>query len=220
MPVDALPGFADGTFSVQDEGAQLAAVLVDPQPGERVLDACAAPGGKTLHLAERAPGIELVALDVEPRRLERVRENLERGGVDARLEAVDATDAQALAALGTFDRVLIDAPCTATGILRRQPDVRLLREPGDGARLAAVQRALLEAIWPRLRGGGTLVFCTCSVLPEEGEMVVRAFVDAHPDAVVDTIDADWGRPAGPGRQLLPTADAHDGFFYARLRRDD
>jgi len=119
---------------------------------------------------------------------------------------------------GDFDRILIDAPCTATGILRRQPDVRLLRRQGDVAKLAATQRALLEALWPRLRPGGTLLYCTCSVLPGEGEMIVQAFRDAHADARVVEIEGDWGIATASGRQLLPTADAHDGFYYARLQR--
>lgn len=216
--VRELPGFADGALSVQDEGAQLAAELLDAQPGERVLDACAAPGGKTLHIAQRTTQLELIALDLDARRCERIRENLRRGNAHAEVIAGDAAVPEGWWDGVPFDRILLDAPCTATGILRRQPDVRLLRREGDVAKLARLQRELLEALWPLLRVGGTLVYCTCSVLPQEGGMIVEAFAQAHPDALVSPIDANWGLPLGPGRQLLPTMDAHDGFFYARLQR--
>jgi 16S rRNA (cytosine967-C5)-methyltransferase len=216
--VTRLPGFAEGRLSVQDEGAQLAAELLGARPGERVLDACAAPGGKTLHLAQRTPGLALLALDSDPRRCARIEENLARGGVRAEVRAADATRPEDWWDGVPFDRILVDAPCTATGILRRQPDVRLLRRQDDVAKLARTQRALLEALWPLLAPGGTLLYCTCSVLPEEGEGVVQPFLEAHRDAVAETIDVGAGEPRGPGLQLAPTADAHDGFYYARLRR--
>ena len=229
-PVDvgAIPGFDQGAFSVQDEGAQLAAVLLDARPGDRVLDACAAPGGKTLHIAQRTPGARITALDVDGRRCRRIRENLERAGVpegqgDGVQEGVrvlegDARTPDAAVAEGGYDRILLDAPCSATGILRRQPDVRILRRQGDVAKLANLQQELLEALWPLLRPGGRLVYCTCSVLPREGPMVIEAFLEGHPEAVVRPIEADGGIPRGPGLVLLPTVDAHDGFFYSCLER--
>ena len=227
-PVDELPGFAEGALSVQDEAAQLAARLLDPAAGSRVLDACAAPGGKTLHLLQHAQDLELVAVELEARRAERIEENLERGDARAALVVADVVDVDSWWEGERFDAILLDAPCTATGILRRQPDVRLLRREGDVAKLAATQRALLEALWPLLEPGGTLLYCTCSVLPEEGSMIVQAFAEAHPDALVsdarellsclDDPDVDSVVPTPVGIQLLPTVADHDGFFYARLRR--
>jgi 16S rRNA (cytosine967-C5)-methyltransferase len=214
--VTQLPGFAEGRLSVQDEGAQLAAPLLGAETGEHVLDACAAPGGKSLHLAQHTAGVDLVALDIDPRRCARIRENLDRAGASTQVIAADASHPDGWWDGRPFDRILLDAPCTASGILRRQPDVRLLRRRDDVAKLARIQRSLLDALWPLLRAGGTLVYCTCSVLPEEGEQVVQGFLDTHPDAVVSTIEADWGILRGPGRQLLPTVDRHDGFYYARL----
>jgi 16S rRNA (cytosine967-C5)-methyltransferase len=220
--VRALPGFAEGALSVQDEGAQLAAELLDPQGGERVLDACAAPGGKTLHLAQRAGRAELVAVESDGDRAPRIRENLERGGLACALHVADAIDVDAWWDGRSFDRILLDAPCSATGILRRQPDVRLLRRDDDIAKLATLQRRLVDALWPLLSPGGVLLYCTCSVLPEEGPMIVQAFADAHRDAIVSDLssrtDGDRVLVHGPGIQLLPTTDAHDGFFYARLER--
>lgn len=220
--VRELPGFASGAVSVQDEGAQLAAELLGAGDGDRVLDACAAPGGKTLHIAQRTPGAVVVAVEADAERIGRIEENMARGGQTCELHAADAAAPDSWWDGRPFDRILLDAPCTATGILRRQPDVRLLRRQDDVAKLAALQRALLEALWPLLADGGTLLYCTCSVLPEEGPMIVQPFLDAHPDAVVSdlsqVLDGSTVVPAGPGMQLLPTADAHDGFFYARLRR--
>lgn len=220
--VHALPDFDSGALSVQDEGAQLAAGLLAARDGERVLDACAAPGGKTLHIAQRTPGATLVAVEADAERARRIEENMARGGCACTIHVADATRPADWWDGEPFDRILLDAPCSASGILRRQPDVRLLRREDDVAKLAALQRALLEALWPLLAAGGTLLYCTCSVLPEEGPMIVQAFLDAHPDAVVDDLSSQLHGPtlvpAGPGMQLLPTRDAHDGFFYARLQR--
>ena len=219
--VEALPGFALGELSVQDEGAQLAASLLDARPGERILDACAAPGGKTLHLAQQTPDIELVAVESDGRRAERISENLARGKAHCEVHIEDACEVDAWWDGRAFHRILIDAPCSATGVLRRQPDIRLLRRDSDVAKLAAGQARLLEALWPLLKPGGVLIYCTCSVLPEEGPMIVEAFLAAHPDAravPLRELTGDAVRPIGPGVQLLPTTDRHDGFFYARLAR--
>ena len=221
--VDALPGFSSGALSVQDEGAQLAAVLLDARSGERVLDACAAPGGKTLHIAQHAPDAELVAVESDGRRAERISENLLRGDAHCEIHIEDAADLDAWWDGRGFDRILIDAPCSATGILRRQPDVRLLRRESDVAKLAADQGRLLEGLWPLLKSGGALLYCTCSVLPEEGPMIVEAFLAAHPEAravPLPDLAGDAVRPIGPGVLLLPTVDRHDGFFYARLERHE
>ncbi len=220
-PVDVaeLPGFDRGLVSVQDAAAQQAALLLAPQPGERVLDACAAPGGKTLHLLEVQPRLgELVALDADANRLERVRENLARAGRQATCLAGDAArpgdwwDGQ------PFDRILLDAPCSASGVIRRHPDIRLLRRPGDIAQLATTQAYLLDALWPLLRPGGILLYATCSVFHEENDRRIERFLAAHPEARAHALDAAWGRACGPGRQILPGEDDMDGFYYACLAK--
>ena len=220
--VGELPGFEGGGLSVQDEGAQCAAELLGAQDGDRVLDACAAPGGKTLHIAQTASALELVAVESDPGRAPRIRENLDRAGLPGTVHVADAAEVDTWWDGRAFQRILLDAPCSATGILRRQPDVRLLRREDDVAKLAALQRALLDALWPLLAPGGVLLYCTCSVLPEEGPMIVQAFADVHPDAIVSDLSARANGDSvvvhGPGIQLLPTIDAHDGFFYARLER--
>ncbi len=219
--VQALPGFADGDVSVQDEAAQLAAELLGPvlapRPGGRVLDACCAPGGKTAHLLELFD-IELLALDNDAVRLARVEDTLARLGLTATLVHADATRRDWWD--GTpFDAILLDAPCSGSGVIRRHPDIKRLRRPSDITRLAELQARLLDNLWPLLRPGGSLVYATCSVLHEENDEQIAAFLQRTPDAVVSTPgEVNWGRPAGAGRQLLPEADSHDGFFYARLRR--
>ena len=220
LPVDRLPGFFEGRVSVQDSAAQIAAHLLAARKGDRVLDACAAPGGKTGHIAETAPGLaELVALDVDPRRLERVSENLERLGVTARIVAADAAaPGDAPWAEHLFQRILLDAPCSATGVIRRHPDIKMLRRASDIDALVKKQRQMLEALWPRLAPGGILLYCTCSVLQEENAMQVERFTAGRPDAVVATIDLPFGRLSGPGWQVLPGEGGADGFFYALLEK--
>jgi 16S rRNA (cytosine967-C5)-methyltransferase len=218
VPVEQLPGFGDGLVSVQDGAAQLAAELLDPQPGEHVLDACAAPGGKTGHLLERAANLTLDALDRDPLRLDRVRENLTRLGVDARLVAADAGEPDSWWDGRSYDRILLDAPCSATGVIRRHPDIKSLRKATDIPELVAEQARLLEALWPLLKPGGMLVYATCSILPEENADQVQRFLAAHSDAVERPIVADWGRPMAAGRQILPGEDDMDGFFYACIAR--
>ncbi|MCE8020934.1 16S rRNA (cytosine(967)-C(5))-methyltransferase RsmB [Halomonas sp. MCCC 1A11036] len=219
--VQALPGFAEGDVSVQDEAAQLAAELLGPalapRPGGRVLDACCAPGGKTAHLLELFD-IELLALDSDAVRLARVEETLERLGLSATLVHADATQRDWWD--GTpFDAILLDAPCSGTGVIRRHPDIKRLRRPSDIAKLAELQAHLLDNLWPLLRPGGTLLYATCSVLREENDEQVRAFLERTGNAAVTTPEeVNWGRLTGPGRQLLPEPESHDGFFYARLRK--
>lgn len=218
VAVAALPGFAEGDASVQDGAAQRVADLLVLVPGMRVLDACAAPGGKAAHLLEREPGLELVALDVDKRRLQRVRETLERIGGQAQLLAADATQLASWWDGKGFDAVLLDAPCSATGIVRRQPDVLLHRTPEDIHALVTLQSRLLDALWSAVRPGGVLLYATCSILRDENELQVAAFLSRTPDAGAELLDESYGRLAGAGRQRLPGEQGMDGFFYARLRK--
>jgi 16S rRNA (cytosine967-C5)-methyltransferase len=220
QPVDVgrLPGFGGGAVSVQDAGAQLAAPLLDPRPGEAVLDACAAPGGKTGHLLEWCPEARVTAVDVDPRRLQRVSENLGRLGLAARLAQGDAERPDGDWAADRYDRILLDVPCTATGVIRRHPDIKLLRRAPDVAELVGRQARILDAVWPLLRPGGILLYVTCSLLPEENQRQIDGFLGRRPDACAVPIDAPWGRPAGAGRQILTGERGMDGFYYARLAR--
>ncbi len=215
--VQAIPGFADGVFSVQDPAAQLAAPLMDLAPGQRVLDACAAPGGKTGHLLEQEPGIDLLALDRSPERLERVRENLSRLRLEATLRAADATRPADWWDGRPFDRILLDAPCTALGVIRRHPDIKWLRSPEQVDEATNLQARLLAALWPLLNPGGILVYATCSVLSCENNEQIQAFLAAQGDAAC-TGPTGFGRDAAPGRQLLPGEEGTDGFYYAILRK--
>jgi len=227
VPVGVLPGFRDGLVSVQDAAAQLAAPLLGVVPGMRVLDACAAPGGKTGHLLESTAGrIELVAVDIDAERLERVADNLRRLGRtgEARCVQLDLRDDAALARLGDFDRILLDAPCSATGVIRRHPDIKLLRRSSDLVGLAATQLAVLSSSFARLKPGGRILYVTCSVLPAEGATVVADFLGRTPAARL----APWPEavllpPAvirgRYGLQVLPdSAAATDGFHYACIER--
>lgn len=220
LPPTLLPGWAQGAVSVQDLAAQLAVEALAPASGARVLDACAAPGGKTAQLREQVPGVVLTALDVDAARLARVGEGLARLGLaeGVRLLPADATrnadwwDGQ------PYDAILLDAPCSATGILRRQPDIKWHRREADVAALAALQARLLDALWPTLKPGGRLLYATCSVLREENAQQVEAFLARTPDASTVPLDAHLGRVDGPGRQRLPGEGGGDGFFYALLAR--
>jgi len=215
----ALPGFAEGLVSVQDLSAQYAAPLLAPRPGERVLDACAAPGGKTAHLLELAPGLRLLAVDRDPRRLAALQAHLHRLGLAAECLSADLADPAALAERPPFDRILLDAPCTATGVIRRHPDIKWLRREADVAALTRLQGRILDALWPRLRPGGTLLYATCSLLPEENEEQIAAFLARTRDARESPIAAAWGEARPHGRQLFPERDGGDGFYYALLRRE-
>jgi 16S rRNA (cytosine967-C5)-methyltransferase len=214
-----LPGFREGWISVQDGAAQLAAQLLDPQPGERILDACAAPGGKTGHLLELQPALaELVAVDDDAARMARVRENLERLGLRASLVVEDAGAVQGWWDGVPFDRILLDAPCSGSGVIRRHPDIKYLRRSADIAVLAAEQQRLLTALWPLVRRGGMLLYVTCSVLPEEDEFQVQSFLEAHDDAREEPLAVSWGRALPHGRLVLPGMDGMDGFYYASLKK--
>ncbi|WP_290634295.1 16S rRNA (cytosine(967)-C(5))-methyltransferase RsmB [Aquisalimonas sp.] len=217
VAVERLPAFDRGHVAVQDAAGQQAAALLDPQPGDRVLDLCAAPGGKTCHLLERQPDVaELVAVELEAARLTRIRENLERLGHAATVLEGDGTTPNAWWDGTPFQRILLDAPCSASGVVRRHPDIKLLRQSGDLPRLQALQRRLLAAAWPLLAPGGMLVYATCSVLPTENEAVVQPFVASRGDAVARPINASWGRATEHGRQILSGESGMDGFYYACL----
>ncbi|HEX7111129.1 MAG TPA: 16S rRNA (cytosine(967)-C(5))-methyltransferase RsmB [Mizugakiibacter sp.] len=217
VDVARLPGFAGGRLAVQDGAAQLAADLVDARAGMRVLDACAAPGGKACHLLERAD-LELLALERDPARLARVRENLDRLGLVAELHAGDAGDPAAWWDSRPFDRILIDAPCSATGVIRRRSDVKLHRRAADIPALAAEQARLLAVLWPLLAAGGRLVYATCSVLRAENAAIVDGFLAARADARPITPTLPAGRADGAGWQLLPGDDGLDGMYYAVLEK--
>ena len=220
--VNELPGFAEGLLSVQDAGAQLAPGFLDIRPGLRVLDACAAPGGKTGHLLESAGGdLDLTALDLEPGRVALIGENLARLRRSARVVAGDARDPATFWDGRPFDRILVDAPCSSTGVIRRHPDVKLLRRPSDTEAFAATQLAILRAAVPLLGPGGRLLYATCSVLPQENEQVVSTLLALEP--TLRPADLPNPPPGGlartPGLQLLPGAEAGtDGFYYACLEK--
>ncbi|MEO5565847.1 MAG: 16S rRNA (cytosine(967)-C(5))-methyltransferase RsmB [Luteimonas sp.] len=219
VPVSALPGFADGETSVQDGSAQLVVDALMPALGARVLDACAAPGGKAAHLLERDPTLQLLALDSDPRRLQRVRASLARlalGHDNVRLQAADATHADAWWDRTPFDAILLDAPCSATGVVRRQPDILLHRRESDIDTLAALQSQLLDALWPTLAVGGSLLYATCSILRRENDGQVAAFLARTPDAGLEVLDQRFGHDTGHGSQRFPGEDGMDGFFYARM----
>lgn len=212
LPVHALPGFDQGWVTVQDASAQGCVDLLDPQNGETILDLCAAPGGKTTHILEVAPQAKVLAVDVDPLRLKRVYENLERLNMEAEVKCGDGRFPEQWADDRVFDRILLDAPCSATGVIRRHPDIKWLRRDRDIAELAQLQGEIFEAIWPRLKAGGTMVYATCSVLPEENSEQVAAFLARHPEATL----VETGTRERPGRQNIPAGDQGDGFFYAKL----
>jgi 16S rRNA (cytosine967-C5)-methyltransferase len=221
-PVSALPGFETGSVSVQDAGAQLAADLLGVGASMRVLDACAAPGGKTCHLLERAE-LDLVAIDSSRERLQQLSENLRRLKLAATVIASDAADTKSWWDRRPFERILLDAPCTASGVIRRHPDVKLLKRPADIESLRREQLRLLRALWPLLAEGGRLLYATCSVLRAENEQVVAAFLDSEPGATSVPIPQSFGPPGvrmahDAGIQILPGAAAMDGFYYACMEK--
>ena len=211
-PVHALPGFEEGWVTVQDASAQGCMKWLEPQNGEQILDLCAAPGGKTTHILEVAPQANVMAVDVDEQRLSRVYDNLKRLGMKAQVKQGDGRKPAEWCGDTQFDRILLDAPCSATGVIRRHPDIKWLRRDRDINELAQLQSEILDAIWPHLKPGGTLVYATCSILPEENTQQIAAFLTRTPDAAL----RDTGTPERPGQQNLPGAEEGDGFFYAKL----
>ena len=214
--VSELPGFLSGEVSVQDAAAQLAAPLLDPAPGARVLDACAAPGGKAAHLLERRPSLHLTAIDIDRDRTTRIESTFVRLGLSACARSADAGEPGEWWDGRHFGHILLDAPCSATGAIRRHPDLRWLRRPEDPQQLARQQSRLLASTWPLLARGGSLLYATCSILSSENDDVIARFLAAHRDARADPIHAMWGIATGYGRQILPGDDGMDGFYYALL----
>ena len=232
VAVEQLPLFNEGAVSVQDSAAQLCAEYLAPQNGEIILDACAAPGGKTLHLMESCPELkQLTAIDVSAKRLERVTENIKR--VMPQLEskisliAADANDIEQWWDSELFDRILLDAPCSATGVIRRHPDIKRIRQPSEVDALIQTQQKLLNNLWKTLKPGGTLLYATCSVLPEENVMQIKRFLNTHNDAQTIDFKVSLGQNTEYGMQLLPTVEINnntnvqgnsDGFFYCLLQK--
>ena len=215
--VTRMPGFNEGLFAVQDGAAQVAADLTQLQDGQRVLDACAAPGGKACHLLERSE-IALTALEFDLGRTRRIQQNLERLGLNANVRVGDATTPNAWWDGQPFDRILIDAPCSATGVLRRRPDVRLHRRASDIPALVLQQENILAALWPLLARHGRLIYVTCSLLRAENDAVIDAFLAMHPDARAQAIDLPAGQRTQVGWQILPGDGDLDGMYYAVLER--
>lgn len=214
-----LPGFDEGVFSVQDEHAQLCAMLLPNLDGKVVVDACAAPGGKTAHLLEKFQPKKLIALDQDAKRLLRVSENLERLQLnqEAQVEIL-AADATTWNASEAVDCIVLDAPCSAIGVLRRHPDIRLLRQSSDIQQTVALQQQILQQMWQQLKVGGTLLYITCSVLNAENEQQMQQFFAEHQNAKEVKIDANWGITQLYGRQLLPQEGRGDGFYYCRIEK--
>lgn len=222
VAVEKLPGFEAGDVSVQDAAAQLACELLAPANADRVLDACAAPGGKTAALLEYAAAqqrkIDLSAWDNSEQRLQRLRDGLQRLGHQATVRCVDVSDAEAVSKAGRFDCILLDAPCSATGVIRRHPDIKLLRRESDIVNLVKTQSLMLASLWAILEPGGRLLYATCSILPDENVQQVTRFLQQHDDAKEIPIHADWGEAQTVGRQILPGQQGMDGFYYALLHK--
>ena len=215
--VEQLPGFTEGLVSVQDLAAQLAAELLDVKPGQRVLDLCAAPGGKTAAILEQQPDLQsLLAIDVDAHRLKRVNDNLQRLNLQAETLAADASQPETWAGAKQFDRILLDAPCSGFGVIRRHPDIKLLRRASDIETLQDLQGKILNAAWQLLAPGGILLYATCSVLKAENEQQIGKFLASHPDALELAIEANWGMARPHGWQILPGDNQMDGFYYAKL----
>lgn len=211
-PVTALPGFTEGWVTVQDASAQGCIPFLAPENGERILDLCAAPGGKTTHILEAAPDADVLAVDIDEQRLSRVYDNLKRLGMKAQVKQGDGRFPAQWCGDEQFDRILLDAPCSATGVIRRHPDIKWLRRERDIPELVQLQSEILDAIWPHLKTGGTLVYATCSILPEENSLQVAAFLTRTPNAKL----SQTGSLDQPGQQNLPGAEEGDGFFYAKI----
>lgn len=217
--VETLPGFAEGLISVQDPAAQLAVDLLALAPGQRVLDACAAPGGKTTHMLERQPRLAfMLAVDSSEARLQRLKQNLQRGRLDCQVLCANAANPDDWWDRQPFDRILLDAPCSATGVIRRHPDIKWRRCERDIDQLESRQLQLLNSLWPLVKPGGMLVYATCSILAVENHDLLNRFIEGRNDLEVLPIECTFGAKRDPGRQLLPHVDASDGFFYAVLQK--
>ena len=218
-PVDVLPGFNDGLVSVQDIAPQLAADLLDRRPGQTVLDACAAPGGKAAHIMESSSGnVELTALEIDTKRLQRINQSMQRLGHSVTTLQGDASTPKKWWQGQKFDRILLDAPCSGSGVIRRHPDIKLLRRDSDISNLAEQQLKLLLALWPLLKEGGKLLYATCSILPQENEEIIHSFLAQEDNAMEQCIDVNYGHSRQHGIQILPGEHQMDGFFYARLQK--
>ncbi|OGT29968.1 MAG: 16S rRNA (cytosine(967)-C(5))-methyltransferase [Gammaproteobacteria bacterium RIFCSPHIGHO2_12_FULL_35_23] len=216
--VQALPGFDKGYFFVQDGAAQLAANLLPAKKEMKVLDACAAPGGKTSHLLECEPTLQLTAIDCNKERVERIYENLKRLQLTAKIITADILNIESWWGGGQYDRILIDAPCSSTGVIRRHPDIKHLRKPGDIKELAKTQLLILKKLWPLLKVEGLLLYATCSILPEENYKVIEEFLAKEQSAKEILIQATWGHACSVGRQILPGESNMDGFYYCLLQK--
>jgi 16S rRNA (cytosine967-C5)-methyltransferase len=224
-PLDVfnLPNFSIGAVSVQDEAAQFSAHLLELMPKQRILDACCAPGGKTCHILEHIKrncfdNSSVTSIDISKERLDRVQENLDRLQLHTKLVACDIFETNVWWDKVLFDRILLDAPCSATGVIRRNPDIKILRKSKDIQKLAILQLELLNTVWPTLRKNGLLLYATCSILPQENDMVISRFLDSVSDAAVEKTGLRTGIETSHGRQLLPSVNGYDGFYYARLRK--
>ena len=218
LPVTEIPGFSDGLVSVQDAAAQLAVDLLDLAPGMRVLDACAAPGGKSCHILERQPTSLLLSVDIEQERAAQIMESYQRLGLQGQVLTADAASPDDWWDGVPFDRILLDAPCTGTGVIRRHPDIKILRKQEDVPQLADKQTRLLRNLWPLLKNHGKLVYATCSALKTENAERLQEFIRYQPDAKVDDPGVSWGMAQPIGRQILPGSSIMDGFYYGRLSK--
>jgi 16S rRNA (cytosine967-C5)-methyltransferase len=218
-PVDVhrLPGFERGWVSVQDASAQMLTRLIDLRPGQRVLDACAAPGGKLTHMLESYPGVEAQAVEADPGRAGRIRENLARLGLESEVIVADAADLEGWWDRRRYDVVVLDAPCSGTGVIRRHPDIKVLRRPSDVERFAAAQQRLLERLWRTVKPGGRLVYVTCSILARENQEQVSWFLQRTPDGREEPIELPAGSALERGWQIVPDPQGGDGFYYAVIR---
>ncbi|MBN1684363.1 MAG: 16S rRNA (cytosine(967)-C(5))-methyltransferase RsmB [Gammaproteobacteria bacterium] len=219
ISVSQLPGFREGKVSVQDCGAQFAAQLLDLKPHQRILDACAAPGGKTTHILEAEPHIgELIALDIDEKRLSSIAQNLQRLNLRATLINADAAKPDMWWDGRFFDRILLDAPCSGTGVIRRHPDIKYLKTEKDIKNFSDTQSFLLKSLWALLKDEGKLLYVTCSILPDENQNVISAFIKKTPNAIEEKIQSDWGIALAYGRQILPGQQNMDGFYYCLLKK--
>ncbi|BDX01300.1 ribosomal RNA small subunit methyltransferase B [Marinomonas pontica] len=223
--VGELPNFEEGFASVQDEAAQLSAHILAPKTGEKLLDACAAPGGKTGHLLEQAHPLDLTAVELEPWRMEKIESNIARLGYQANLICADAGDITSWWNGEPFDKILLDVPCSATGVIRRNPDIKINRKPADINELVEIQRDILQNVWKTLKPGGHMLYATCSLMPEENEQQIRHFLAQQDDAnevplnsLAPELTLEWGMEVSHGRQLFPMVEAHDGFYYCLLQK--